>query len=201
MKKIGILGGTFNPIHHGHLILGQTALEDFGLDKVLIIPTKNPAYKKISKNVEIEDRVNMVKLAIASHPGFEFSDIELYREGYTYTVDTLRKLTQMHPDAEYYFIMGADSLYQIESWKDTEQILSMATILVASRNDSRSALDAQIEYIQDKYQCSICHLDSPDLEISSNEIRKRAARGQSIRYFVPEEVRLYIERNDLYGTE
>ena len=93
MKKIGILGGTFNPIHHGHLILGQTALEDFGLDKVLIVPTKNPAYKKISKNVEIEDRVNMVRMAIENHPGFEFSDIELDREGYTYTVDTLRKLT------------------------------------------------------------------------------------------------------------
>ena len=97
--------------------------------------------------------------------------------------------------------MGADSLYQIESWKDPGQILSMATILVASRNDSRSALDAQIEYIQDKYQGRIYHLDSPDLEISSNEIRKRASRGQSIRYFVPEEVRLYIERNDLYGTQ
>ena len=128
MKKIGILGGTFNPIHHGHLILGQTALEDFGLDKVLIVPTKNPAYKKISKNVEIEDRVNMVRMAIENHPGFEFSDIELDREGYTYTVDTLRKLTRLHPDAEYYFIMGADSLYQIESWKDPGQILSMATI-------------------------------------------------------------------------
>ena len=99
MKKIGILGGTFNPIHHGHLILGQTALEDFGLDKVLIVPTKNPAYKKISKNVEIEDRVNMVRMAIENHPGFEFSDIELDREGYTYTVDTLRKLTRLHPDA------------------------------------------------------------------------------------------------------
>ena len=93
MKKIGILGGTFNPIHHGHLILGQAAKEEFGLDEILVMPTKNPAYKTISGGVSEQNRVDMIKLAIRDFPYFKFSDIELKREGTTYTVDTLRELT------------------------------------------------------------------------------------------------------------
>jgi nicotinate-nucleotide adenylyltransferase len=93
MKKIGILGGTFNPIHHGHLILGQAAKEEFGLDEILVMPTKNPAYKTISGGVSEKNRVDMIKLAIRDFPYFKFSDIELKREGTTYTVDTLRELT------------------------------------------------------------------------------------------------------------
>ena len=116
MKKIGILGGTFNPIHHGHLILGQAAKEEFGLDEILVMPTKNPAYKTISGGVTEQNRVDMIKLAIAGFSYFRFSDMELNREGTTYTVDTLRALTKENTDCRYYFIMGADSLYQIETW-------------------------------------------------------------------------------------
>lgn len=198
MKKIGILGGTFNPIHFGHLILGQSAKEEFGLDKVLVMPTKNPAYKTISGGVSEQNRIDMINLAIKDFPYFEFSDIELKRNGVTYTVDTLKELTLGHPDSKYYFIMGADSLYQIETWKNPEQILGMADILVATRNDSRSALDAQIDYLEDQYQGTIFHLNSPSIEISSNEIRKRNISGQSIHFFLPECVIEYIERNDLY---
>ena len=185
MKKIGILGGTFNPIHHGHLILGQAAKEEFGLDEILVMPTKNPAYKTISGGVSEQNRVDMIKLAIANFPYFKFSDMELKREGTTYTVD--------------YFIMGADSLYQIETWKDPDQIFHMANILVATRNDSRSALDAQIDYLEEKYGGKIYHLSSPSIEISSNDIRKRCKNGLSIHFFLPEDVIDYIERNDLYG--
>ena len=98
MKKIGILGGTFNPIHHGHLILGQAAKEEFGLDELLVMPTKNPAYKTISGGVSEKNRVDMIKLAIRDFPYFKFSDIELKREGTTYTVDTLRELTKQEAD-------------------------------------------------------------------------------------------------------
>ena len=98
MKKIGILGGTFNPIHHGHLILGQAAKEEFGLDEILVMPTKNPAYKTISGGVSEKNRVDMIKLAIRDFPYFKFSDIELKREGTTYTVDTLRELTKQDTD-------------------------------------------------------------------------------------------------------
>ena len=194
MKKIGILGGTFNPIHHGHLILGQAAKEEFGLDEILVMPTKNPAYKTISGGVSEQNRVDMIKLAIRDFPYFKFSDIELKREGTTYTVDTLRELTKQDTDCRYYFIMGADSLYQIETWKDPGQIFTMADILVATRNDSRSALDAQID------DGKIYHLSSPSIEISSNDIRKRCSNGSSIHFFLPEDVIDYIERNDLYGS-
>lgn len=198
MKKIGILGGTFNPIHFGHLILGQSAKEEFGLDKILVMPTKNPAYKTISGSVTEQNRTDMIKLAIKDFPFFEFSDLELRREGTTYTVDTLKELTKQNPDSKYYFIMGADSLYQIETWKDPNQIFSMANILVATRNDSRSALDAQIDYLEDKYDGKIYHLNSPSIEISSHEIRKRNIAGQSIHFFLPESIIGYIERNGLY---
>ena len=200
MKKIGILGGTFNPIHHGHLILGQAAKEEFGLDEILVMPTKNPAYKKISGGVSEKNRVDMIKLAIRDFPYFKFSDIELKREGTTYTVDTLRELTKQDTDCRYYFIMGADSLYQIETWKDPGQIFTMADILVATRNDSRSALDAQIDYLEEKYDGKIYHLSSPSIEISSNDIRKRCSNGSSIHFFLPEDVIDYIERNDLHGS-
>lgn len=198
MQKIGILGGTFNPIHFGHLILGQAAREEFGLDKVLVMPTKNPAYKTISGGVTEQDRTEMIRLAIEDFSYFEFSDVELRREGTTYTVDTLRELTKQNFGGKYYFIMGADSLYQIETWKEPDQILSMADILVATRNDSRSALDAQIDYLEHKYDGRIYHLNSPSIEISSHEIRIRKAAGQSIHFFLPEKVIDYIERNDLY---
>lgn len=198
MKKIGILGGTFNPIHFGHLILGQSAKEEFGLDKVLVMPTRNPAYKTISGGVTQQNRIDMIRLAIQDFPYFEFSDLELCREGATYTVDTLRELQTENAEDKYYFIMGADSLYQIETWKDPDQILSMVNILVATRNDSRSALDAQIDYLEDKYEGKIYHLNSPSIEISSNEIRKRNISGQSIHFFLPESVIDYIERNGLY---
>lgn len=198
MKKIGILGGTFNPIHFGHLILGQSAREEFSLDQVLVMPTKNPAYKTISGKVTEQNRIDMINLAIRDFPYFTFSDLELKREGTTYTVDTLRELTQNNSDSKYYFIMGADSLYQIETWKDPEEILSMADILVATRNDSRSAMDAQIDYLEDKYDGKIYHLNSPSIEISSHALRKRRKARQSLHFFLPEPVIDYIERNNLY---
>ncbi|MDD3184435.1 MAG: nicotinate-nucleotide adenylyltransferase [Anaerostipes sp.] len=198
MRRIGILGGTFNPIHVGHLIMGQCAGEVFELEKVLVMPTKNPEYKEITKNVSEEDRVRMIQLAIEGHPFFELSQLELQREGYTYTADTLEILTKEYSDTKFYFIMGADSLYQIESWKQPEKILSLATIVVASRNDSMRALNDQIDYIQGKYDAEIYHLDSPSLEISSNDIRRRVGEGKSIRYYVPKRVRQYIEDNHLY---
>lgn len=123
MKKIGILGGTFNPIHHGHLILGQAAKEEFGLDEILVMPTKNPAYKKISGGVSEKNRVDMIKLAIRDFPYFKFSDIELKREGTTYTVDTLRELTKQDTDCRYYFIMGADRFIRSRPWKDQDRFL------------------------------------------------------------------------------
>ena len=178
-KKIGIMGGTFNPIHFGHLLLAETAFHQFQLDEILIMPTKNPYYKKISNSVTEEDRVAMAELAIEDNGHFRLSKEELNREGNTYTVETLSHLTERHPDYEYFFIMGADSLYHIESWKEPEQILKMATIVVAGRAGTGSSL----------------------LEISSNDIRRRVRDGESIRYLLPDKVEHYIYEHGLYQPD
>ena len=202
-KKVGIMGGTFNPIHNGHLILGQTAYEQFGLDEILFMPNKKPYYKKLSKNVTDEQRCDMVKLAIENNDAFTFSDIEVNREGVTYTVETLRILTEQNPDHEYYFIMGADSLFHFDSWKEAGEIVKMATLLVATR-DSMATFDieSQIEYLQSEFEdAHIECLFSPSLEISSNQLRKRCREGKSIRYLVPDNVAFYIEAQGLYVQE
>ena len=198
-KKIGIMGGTFNPIHHGHLLLAERAYHQFGLDKILVMPTKNTYYKKMPDNVTEEQRIDMIKLAIADNDHFELSLEEINREGITYTYETLLNLTRDNPDCEYYFIMGADSLYHIESWYMVEKIFEMATILVAARGvGTSSVLDSQIEYVQNKYDAVIEKLYAPIMEISSNDIRKRVQKGESIRYLLPQIVVEYIEEHHVY---
>ena len=198
-KKIGIMGGTFNPIHHGHLLLAERAYHQFGLDKVLVMPTKNTYYKKMPDNVTEEQRIEMIKIAIADNDHFELSLEEINREGITYTYETLLNLTRDNPDCEYYFIMGADSLYHIESWYMVEEIFKMATILVAARGvGTSSVLDSQIEYVQNKYDAVIEKLYAPIMEISSNDIRKRVQNGESIRYLLPQNVVRYIEEHHVY---
>lgn len=199
-RKIGIMGGTFNPIHHGHLILAQTAYEQFGLDQILFMPNKNPYYKKLNRAVTESHRSDMVKLAIEDNAAFAFSDVELMREGNTYTVETLRILTAQNPDTEYYFIMGADSLFHFESWREHEEIFKMATLLVATRDSvSTHNIESQIEYLEDRYDdVKIECLMAPSLEISSSGLRKLVRSGRSIRYLVPEKVERYIRENDLY---
>ena len=198
-KKIGIMGGTFNPIHHGHLLLAERAYHQFSLDKILVMPTKNTYYKKMPDNVTEEQRIDMIKLAIADNEHFELSLEEINREGITYTYETLLNLTRDNPDCEYYFIMGADSLYHIESWYMVEKIFEMATILVAARGvGTSSVLDSQIEYVQNKYDAVIEKLYAPIMEISSNDIRKRVKNRESIRYLLPQIVVEYIEEHHVY---
>ena len=198
-KKIGIMGGTFNPIHHGHLLLAERAYHQFGLDKVLVMPTKNTYYKKMPENVTEEQRIEMIKLAIEDNDHFELSLEEINREGITYTYETLLNLTRNNPDCDYYFIMGADSLYHIESWYMVEEIFKMATILVAARGvGTSSVLDSQIEYVQNKFDAVIEKLYAPIMEISSNDIRKRVQNGESIRYLLPQSVLRYIEEHHVY---
>ena len=199
-KKVGIMGGTFNPIHFGHLLLAETAYQQFDLDEVLIMPTKNTYYKKMNNLVQAEDRVNMVKLAIADNPHFVLSREELNRDGTTYTVDTLTRLTAQEPDSRFYFIMGADSLYHLESWREPQKILSMAVILVAGREGSGigASLRSQQEYLENKFDADIRMLRSPVMEISSNDLRRRVREGRSIRYLLPKPVAEYIYENRLY---
>ena len=174
------------------------------------MPTKNPYYKKISNSVTEEDRVAMVELAIEDNVHFQLSKEELNREGTTYTVETLSHLTVKHPGYEYYFIMGSDSIASFKSWyrpdvilkwKDPEKILEMATIVVAGRAGTGTSLSSQIEYIENKYDATIYRLNSPVLEISSNDIRRRVRDGESIRYLLPSKVVDYIYGHNLYQPD
>ena len=159
-KKIGIMGGTFNPIHNGHLVLGEMAYEQFGLDKVLLMPNKKPYYKTTLDSISEEDRSEMVRIAASENDHFEFSDIELKRNEITYTVDTLEELTQQFPGNEYYFILGKDSLDYLEKWKDADRIMELTKIIAACRNDLDRTIDEKIEELNRKYHAHIYRLNS-----------------------------------------
>jgi len=199
MKKIGIMGGTFNPIHNGHLFLAEHAFEQVKLDYVLFMPTMNPPHKTDTDVISAEHRLNMVKLAIKDNPNFKLSELELNRPGLTYTSDTLKILKEKETDTEFYFIVGADSLMMITTWKEPQTIFSLSTIVVGIReNYMLDELKEQAKYLEKTYNGKIIFLDMPNIEISSENIRERIAGNKTIRYYVPNEVLEYIKTHNLY---
>lgn len=197
--RVGILGGTFNPIHLGHLLTGECAYEQFELDEVVFMPSKTPPHKSIEENVSAKNRADMVKLAIEDNPHFTFSGMELERSGVTYTVDTLRLLNEMHPDREYYFIIGGDSLFSFHKWRETGEILKRVTVLAASRYGvPEENVQSQIDFLKKEFGGRIEKIAMPTIDISSSGIRQKIKEGGDIRYYVPEDVRLYIQKNGLY---
>lgn len=201
-KRIGIMGGTFNPIHQGHLILAETAREYCKLDEVLFIPSGNSYMKASDEILDGETRISMTALAIEGNPYFTLSSMEVEREGATYTCDTIRELKERNPSAEYYFIMGADTLFTIEKWKNSEEILRKCSLIVESRDEKdASELKEKASELQKKYQAYIIVLPERKVDISSTEIRNRLEKGESVRYMIPDKVLSYIEKNNLYHIE
>jgi len=201
MKKIGILGGTFDPIHSGHLILAEEAKELCNLDEVWFMPAKTPPHKLGKKISEFSRRKSMIELAIQGHSGLCCSDFENTLEGNSYTFNTLEKLQGKYIDDEFYFIMGADSFYEIETWKNPDIILKVVKLIVASRDYSNEnlTLKKHFEYLKSKYEIKgIYFLETMDIDISSTRIRELAGGGESISKYVPESVCRYIEENKLY---
>lgn len=198
-KKVGIFGGTFNPVHTAHLIIAETAREEAGLDDVLFVPSGCSYLKNISEILPARERVNMTGLAIEDNPHFALSTIEIDRGGNSYTCDTLTELKERYPEQEYYLIVGADNLFTMEQWKDAEAVFQNAKILAAVRGDrKRDDMEGKIAQLKEKYGADISLLDVRHLDISSSMIRKRVAEGRSIRYIVPDKVREYILKNHLY---
>lgn len=196
-KNIGILGGTFNPIHNGHLMLAQYTYAQFNLDEILIIPSANPPHKQGQPVLDIDHRCEMVKLAIQNDPRLVFSDIEIKRTGYSYTADTLTELKNLYD--KIYFIVGADSLFQIEKWYHPEITMELATLVVASRNEQvHSELRNQIKYLKIKYNAKIELLEDFDMPVSSSTIRSNVSKGLSIEGMVPKAVEEYIIQHELY---
>lgn len=201
MKKVGIMGGTFNPIHNGHLFLAEHAFEKSELDYILFMPSMNPPHKANMKIESAEHRIHMVKLAVENNPHFVLSDFELKRPGITYTSDTLMALKKDDPDTQYYFIVGADSFMMMTQWMDPQSVFSLSTIIVGGREQySQVQLEEQASFLEREYKAKIILLDMPLMEISSEVIRERIENGKSIRYYVPDEVEAYIKENKLYGT-
>lgn len=199
-KRIGIMGGTFDPIHIGHLILAEKAYEQLGLDEIWFLPAGNPPHKRNREGrAEDHQRVEMVKRAIDQNPHFRLSTEEMNLDGYTYTYKTLEMLKDKYPTYSYYFIIGADSLFDFEQWKKPERICQVAHLLVATRNDiPRDVLEKQMVYLGEKYQGDFQRLETPNLEISSQMLRQWIYEGKSVRYYMPDAVYEYIRQEGMY---
>ena len=199
MKKVGILGGTFNPVHMAHLIIAEIAREEAGLDDILFIPSGCSYLKDASDILPAKDRIHMTGLAIEDNSHFALSTIEIDRGGNSYTCDTLLELKHRYPDQEYYLIVGADNLFTMEEWKDPEVIFGNAKILAAVRGSKKRAdMEEKIAELKVKYHADITLLHVSHVDISSSLIREKIAQGLSIRYMLPEKVREYIIKNHFY---
>lgn len=197
MKKIGILGGTFNPIHLAHLYIAYEAKSQLNLDKVIFIPTGNPPHKKDKKILEADLRYNMVYEAIKNYEDFEISKYEVEKEGYSYTFETLKHFKAK--DNELYFITGADCLMDIEKWKNPEEIFRLSRFVVFNRAGyNEENLKIQKNNIEEKFNTNIDFLDIIDLEISSSMIRERINDGKRVDFFLSKEVLSYIQENNIY---
>lgn len=201
MKKVGILGGTFDPIHMGHLILAQTALEQFSLDEVMLMPAAQPPHKAENQITPANLRLQMTAAAIADNDRLVISDFELHREGNSYTYKTLDLLHRAYPYTEFYFIMGADSLRDFAGWRYPERIAKSCVILAANRDDAPDKeLLALIAQVQRTFDADVRLLTIPGVELSSSDLRRRVQEGHSIRYLTPAPVLRIIEENHLYRT-
>ncbi len=200
--RIGIMGGTFNPIHNGHLLLAETAREYLKLDRVLFMPSGNPYMKNVSSILNGELRAEMIQLAIQENPFFAISKMELEREGPTYTWETLYELRKNNPEDRFFFLMGADSLFMVESWKRPEYILKNCIIVVAVRgSNTPEQIKEMINWLTHKYQADIRILPSGNIDISSSDIRAKLKNGNSVRYMLPDRVLTYINEKGLYNLE
>lgn len=198
-KKVGIMGGTFDPIHYGHLMLAQNALDTFSLDEILFVPSGTPWLKESTKVLSKNKRVSMTGMAIEDNPDFALSTIEIDREGNSYSYETVEELKKGQPETDFYFIMGADSLLEIERWKHPDRLMADCTLLVAVRDDcDKEGLEKQIAYLKDKYQADIRILPANRMDISSTKIRQMIQEGKSVRYMLPDQVIRFIQKNHLY---
>ena len=199
-KRIGIMGGTFDPIHMGHLILGEKAYEQLELDKVVFMPCGNPPHKRNREGRATDaQRTEMVRLAVRSNPHFELSLREMHEEGYSYTFRTLEALKKEHPDRHYYWIIGADSLFQFHTWMEPQRICDACTLAAAVRdNVSMTELRRAVQENRERYHASIEILRTTNIDISSNMLRDWVHQNKSIRYYVPDAVMEYIYENRIY---
>lgn len=194
--KIGIMGGTFDPLHIGHLLAAESARDSYQLDEVWFMPSHIPPHKD-KAGATGEERLTMVAEAIKEHSSFRTLDIEVKRGGVSYTIDTIEELLETYPDFDFYFIIGADMVNYLPKWDRIEDLAEMITFIGVGRPGSPLDLNTLPSYLHRK----VLLADMPLVDISSSEIREKAETGHSIRYMVPESVYEYIIRSGIYGIK
>ncbi|WP_099974987.1 MULTISPECIES: nicotinate-nucleotide adenylyltransferase [Lactobacillaceae] len=189
IKHVGILGGTFNPIHLGHLVIAEQVYDQLCLDKIMFLPDEIPPHKGVEKELPISssDRVEMIKLAIKDNIHFDLNLTDIDRGGVSYTIDTIKQLKQYNPDTKYYFIIGGDMVENLPNWYKIDELVQLVQFVGVCRKGYE---------LKSKYP--IMWVNTPELEISSSMIRERASKNQSIKYLVPKEVENYIKDRGLF---
>ncbi len=199
IKKLGIIGGTFNPIHYGHLIAAEYARMEYRLDSVIFMPAFLPAHKAGGDILEPEYRYSLVKMAIQDNPAFQVSDLEMKRKGVSYTVDTIDHFIRNYPDENISFIMGMDSLLFMDTWKDIDRLSGLCRFIVVTRPGynigSHPGLRAKLPEILWEH---VSYLEIPGMDISSTDIRTRVREGKTIKYLLPPAAEEYIRDHGLY---
>lgn len=199
IRKIGIMGGTFDPIHVGHLVTAEAVRNEYGLDRVLFIPAANPPHKQGQEVTPAMHRYIMTAMATYSNPYFHVSSLELDRPGPSYTIDTIYELKRVYgKNTELFFITGADAIQEIPTWDRIEELLGLCQFIAATRQGCLPSVDNIKEYFGKLGKTRIHRLTTPELEISSTDIRERIKTGNSIKYIVPESVEHYILKEGLY---
>jgi nicotinate-nucleotide adenylyltransferase len=211
--KIGIFGGTFNPIHMAHLRIAEEIRDSFKLAKVVFVPAATPPHKPLAENLSFEKRLAMVRMAIAENPHFTFSDIEGKREGKSYSIDTIHMFRELHPEDEFYFIMGSDSFADFSTWKEYASIFTCCNIVAIMRPGTavtslKDSLPVDIgnefcyheteKRLVHKSGYSVYYIVGTQLDISSTSIREMTNEGRSIKYLVPDPVEHYIHEQRIY---
>lgn len=198
-RRVGIIGGTFDPVHLAHLQLAKSAYEQFGLENVVFLPAGDPPHKTERMVTPAYRRLEMLKLCLKEYPQFQISEYEIDKQGYSYTAETLEYFTQMYPEVTFYFIVGADSLFALDTWYCPERCLAKAVFLVGNRlGREEEDIDAQIKYLTARFGGSIEKVDMPGMEISSSNIRELLSKGEDASMYLHPAVNEYIVKNHLY---
>lgn len=189
MKKVGILGGTFDPPHYGHLLIANEVLSTLHLDEIWFMPNQEPPHKKKSKSIKNEDRLQMLELAISGNDSFRVETIELDRQGPSYTVDTMKMINAQYSDHQFFFIIGADMIEYLPKWHKIEELINLVQFVGVERPEYNSRTEYPVLYV-----------DVPAIDVSSSMIRDRVKSRQTVRYLLPDSVIQYIEEKHLYGS-
>jgi nicotinate-nucleotide adenylyltransferase len=202
--RVGVFGGTFDPVHTGHLILAEQCREQGRLQEVWFLPAPHPPQKDVNTLSRFEQRVEMLALALAGNPSFRIDELEKERSGPSYTVDTLTELRRRHPAHEFFLLVGSDTLNDLPYWHEPARLLELAGLLVMSRPDKPALTAEQLRArlgLPESVPVRLEVVETPLIEISSRDLRRRAAEGRSLRYFLPRAVECYIQEKHLYRAK